>query len=109
VPAGALHVVDTDRRSAATLLAALSGRDDGATVRLDGATTAGWSVASTRRAILVTGGDAMLFAGTVTANVSLGRADEATTRRALDDAGCADVLRVLPEGPDSEEIGRAHV
>src|SRR5699024_3519633 len=43
VPAGALHVVDTDRRSAATLLAALSGRDDGATVRLDGATTAGWS------------------------------------------------------------------
>src|SRR5699024_11451154 len=27
VPAGALHVVDTDRRSAATLLAALSGRD----------------------------------------------------------------------------------
>ena len=106
VPAGALHVVDTDRRSAATLLAALSGRDDGATVRLDGATTAGWSVASTRRAILVTGGDAMLFAGTVTANVSLGRADEATTRRALDDAGCADVLRVLPEGPDSE-VGEA--
>lgn len=106
VPAGALHVVDTDRDSAATLVGALSGRVDDATVWLDGDDTTGWSVAGTRRRILVSGGDAMVFAGTVATNVALGRADEATTLRSLHDAGCADVLRVLPEGPDSE-VGEA--
>lgn len=110
VAAGALHVVDTDRESADTLIEVLgmtvgSGRA-GATLVLDGADTATWDVASVRRRILVSGGEAMLFAGTVAQNVSLDRADSPTVRRALDAAGCADVLRVLPHGIDSE-VGEA--
>lgn len=102
VPAGALHVVDTDRDVATTLVAALADRDPRATLWLDGIDTSAWTVAAVRRRVLVSSGEAMVFAGTVAQNISLDRADEATTSRALDDAGCADVLRVLPDGADSE-------
>lgn len=110
VPGGALHIVDTDREAAATLLEILgeaaATQLAGATLHLDGVDTATWDVASVRRRVLVSRGESMLFAGTVAQNVSLDRVDQATVERALDDAGCADVLRVLPHGIGSE-VGEA--
>jgi ABC-type molybdate transport system ATPase subunit len=60
-------------------------------------------VEQTRQRIRLAGQDAHLLAGTIAANVRIGRPDatDADVREALTDAGLADWLHALPDGIDT--------
>jgi ABC-type multidrug transport system fused ATPase/permease subunit len=83
----------------ADLLARLADPDEG-TIALGGVDLRTAPVEHVRERIRLAGQDAHLLAGTIAANVRIGRADatDAELERALEQAGLADWLDALPDG-----------
>jgi ABC-type multidrug transport system fused ATPase/permease subunit len=83
----------------ADLLTRLADPDEG-TVALDGVDLKHVPVEQTRQRIRLAGQDAHLLAGTIAANVRIGRSDatDHDVHRSLVDAGLADWINALPDG-----------
>lgn len=74
--------------------------DDEGEVRFDGQDVRGLRLADLRRAVVLVPQQAMLFEGTIRANLTYARPDasEAAVRRALEIADLAEMIEGLPEG-----------
>ncbi|MBG0857032.1 ABC transporter ATP-binding protein [Streptomyces spinoverrucosus] len=111
-PGETVGVVTTDPADATALLCCLGRHADpvSGAVELDGIELPALSLAEVRAAILVAEHDADLFEGTLLDNVTaaVGTHAAAPVTAAIAASGTDEVVRALPDGPDTAVTARGH-